>query len=248
MSVIDDEIKSAYEKDGIVFIRNFFEQDYMSAVRAQLEDYIRNVLPKVPDAHYVYEDGGGVLRNLWRMDLYDPFFEDFGRHSKLRELVTALEGWAYELHYVEAFLKPERCGSEIPMHQDFALQHLSEPQFLTAWFPLDPVSESNGALRFIPGSHHWGNISHTAVTNAGSRLVVESAEALKQLPYVAAELVPGDVAVFGCQTVHYSPPNTSENPRRALAVGMRGPKAHVQSEQLDWQRVVDSMDLKEPTR
>jgi hypothetical protein len=69
---------------------------------------------------------------------------------------------------------------------------------------LDPVTRDSGALRVIPGSHHYGDIYaeslESSLRKASDVLGVSGAE----VPAVALESLPGDVVVFNQNLKHSS--------------------------------------------
>lgn len=234
-----------YHDDGVIILREFLSSDEVSLVNDALMHYVEEIVPRLPEDERVYESNASQLRNLFHMHVHDPFFLRFGTNPKLKSVVEALEGWHYELHYVESFLKPAKCGSEVPMHQDEPFLGLVKPQFVTAWFPLDQVDEGNGTLRFILGSHKWGRIDHDNTTIPGSQFVTANSEALKELPNVPAVMKPGDVALFNCRLLHYSLANTSDKSRRIIGVGMRGPEAGLRVEPHSTARIANSILLQD---
>jgi phytanoyl-CoA hydroxylase len=234
-----------YHEDGVVFLRGFLTPAEARSANEELDRYIDEVVPRLPEGERVYEGEASHLRNLFHMDVHDEFFSKFGHQEKLRDIVEELQGWRYQLHYVESFLKPAHCGSEVPVHQDEPFLNLMRPHFVTAWFPLDPVDEGNGTLRFILGSHKWGAMPHDLGTLPGSPYITSNAEALKAMPNVPAVLEPGDVAFFSCRLLHYSLPNRSERRRRILGVGMRGPDAGFKMPEENSASIVNSLRLNE---
>lgn len=246
MSQLDyAQLRKSYDADGVIIIRNFLNSETVLELKARLESYVDERVPTIPAEHVVYEEGNRAIRNLWRLDFYDPYFDGFGRLPPLRALVQKLTDSEFELHFVEAFMKPTVEGSEVPMHQDVVLQGLSSPEYLAAWFPLDPVDNENGPLHFIPGSHKWGPLEHEPILNVGSRLVTRNADQLKSLPATVGIMEPGDVALFNGYTLHYSIPNSTDRPRRAIAVGMRGPGVLAEPEKKNWERAVNSLSVQD---
>ena len=70
---------------------------------------------------------------------------------------------------------------------------------------LDPLTLDSGALRFIPGSHMIGDRFATALQdNSASRIEEFLGIAADEVPAVALETVPGDLAVFNLNTKHGS--------------------------------------------
>ena len=84
---------------------------------------------------------------------------------------------------------------------------------------VDPMTEHNGPLRFIPGSNKLG---HVPLDEDGElpEEVYDPADA------VTLTLDPGDVALFGPFVIHGSGPNESDHPRRLFLNGFAHPEAN----------------------
>ena len=57
---------------------------------------------------------------------------------------------------VETFNKPARVGSGVPYHQDNAYFCQTPPDMLTVLIAIDAVTEANGPVYFVKGSHQGG--------------------------------------------------------------------------------------------
>jgi ectoine hydroxylase-related dioxygenase (phytanoyl-CoA dioxygenase family) len=75
-------------------------------------------------------------------------------------------------------------------------------------------------MQFLPGSHRSEIIEHRNV-GLGAPLVLEDAPDLSGA--VACPIPAGAATVHHCRTIHYSGPNTSERPRRAISALFHGP-------------------------
>jgi Phytanoyl-CoA dioxygenase (PhyH) len=64
-------------------------------------------------------------------------------------------------HFDHGLSKPPRQGTTIDWHQDRASS--KTPLFMHAvhlWVPLQDTDETNGCMRFVPGSHYWPLFKH----------------------------------------------------------------------------------------
>ena len=106
-------------------------------------------------------------------------------------------------------------------HQDyFYWQAASAPTLLTAWVAFDDVDEANGCMRVIPGSHKWGLIDINDffaqdLAEQESRMQAPDGNPVTSVPLI---MKAGQMSFHHALTLHGSGPNTTEKPRRSLAV------------------------------
>jgi hypothetical protein len=114
-------------------------------------------------------------------------------------------------------LKRAREGSEFPWHQDFPYWYVAAgntaEDVVTAIVFLDDATESNGAVRVIPGSHRNGPAPRNP--SDPTRFLADPSR-LDAASEVVVEVPAGSVLWFGAYLVHRSSPNTSGQHRRAL--------------------------------
>src|SRR5438067_2033058 len=133
-----------YERDGVVRIEQFLDREELSAIREEIEKYVREIAPGLEASEVTFEADGRTARNLWRMEKHSAFFRAFAERPKILGLVRELvHGEPVNLG-VETFNKPARIGSAVPPHQDNAYFCQSPPDVLTVWIAMDPVTEANG--------------------------------------------------------------------------------------------------------
>jgi hypothetical protein len=118
--------------------------------------------------------------------------------------------------------KPASAGRDTPWHQDEA--YWDQPgvtaHSLSVWMPLDDVTVDSGCMQFLAGSHRSEIIAHKNI-GLGEPLVLE--DALDVTGAVACPIAAGHATVHHCRTIHYSGPNYSERPRRAISALFHGP-------------------------
>jgi hypothetical protein len=129
---------------------------------------------------------------------------------------------AVELFGNQALMKPAHHGGHVSWHQDRgywpAMRHdLDPPSVVTAWLAVDPVTEANGCVRMLPGSHRWGALPHAFHEDDLMRHV-EGVDVAGAVPIL---LPRGGAAFHHSGTVHGSGRNETPHRRRGLALHYR---------------------------
>ncbi len=101
-------------------------------------------------------------------------------------------------------------GSNI--HQDPSCVDEKKTYSLTVWIPLSDVDQSNGCMKFIRGSHLWGNSIRSIHTDW--RFERWKSKLEEKLEVMTANV--GDVIVFDSSIIHASEPNKTEETRLAI--------------------------------
>ena len=129
------------------------------------------------------------------------------------------------LKYDSCFLKPARSGSATPWHQDNGLWRDGDIEPFNFWMALDPATIENGCLQMIPGSYKTEIVRHVLYEDSiHGELPKERVEEMIDTYGVEhIELQPGSVVVWHSSAWHYSPPNTSDKGRIAIAGVMSSP-------------------------
>src|SRR5881398_481464 len=111
--------KFSYDRDGFVIVRQLLTPDDRAELCEQLDRYIREVVPGLPDKDAFYDDKSRpeTLKQLQHME-GDPFFAECARHPKWRELAMALVGEQAACETPEWFNKPPGTNHITPPHQD----------------------------------------------------------------------------------------------------------------------------------
>ena len=199
--------KAAYDRDGFVLVRNFLPSDELEDLTAQVNRYIRNVVPTLPDqaAFYQDKDRPETLKQLQKMGDYDAFFSDYRDQPRWKALAQTLIGEAAQVSQPEWFNKPPQTEHPTPPHQDNFYFNLTPPNVASIWLALDPVDEGNGCLRYSLGSHHKGIRPHTA-PGAGFSQGIADYGPQDQAHEVAVHLQPGDAVVHHGEVIHRADP------------------------------------------
>lgn len=219
-----DQYKAAFDRDGYIIVRSFLDAKEFTELNRQLDRYIREVVPTLPDQHAFYLDKSrpDTLKQMQHMGV-DPYFRDYTKHPKWVGLSKALLGEDVEVQEPEWFNKPPASESPTPPHQDNYYFNLKPPQVLTIWCALDPVTDDNGCLRYVPGSHKKGIRPHGRSNILGFSQGITDYGPADQAAEVSIHLQPGDAVIHHGEMIHRAEPNrTSDRNRRAFAMVVRG--------------------------
>jgi len=209
-----------YERDGVVRVRQFFSPEETAAVRERIARYIDDRLGSLPEQDYVLEPDGASVRNLWRMEKHDPFFDELAHRPEIVGLVGPLVHGDPVLMGVESFNKPAHVGSPVPPHQDNAYFCWAPPDALTVWIALDAATHENGPIYYIRGSHRGGLLPHGASGVSGNSMGLKAPPKCDD-PFIGL-LEAGDALIHHAETIHYSAANASDQPRLGLLLVYRG--------------------------
>jgi ectoine hydroxylase-related dioxygenase (phytanoyl-CoA dioxygenase family) len=216
------QLSADYDRDGYLRIHRFLPAELLADVRGRLEKYQRDVVPSVPEGDRTFEADGKTIRNLWRMEQHDPFFAELGKREEIVALVSALVRGKAELRGVETFNKPAKVGSGVPPHQDNAYFCQSPADILTVWVAMDAATVENGPIYYLKGSHKLGVLPHRASGVKGNSYGLAAMPAHEKADEFCGTLEPGDALIHHSQTVHWSAPNKSDQPRCGLLMVYRG--------------------------
>jgi ectoine hydroxylase-related dioxygenase (phytanoyl-CoA dioxygenase family) len=217
-----DEIQQRYEREGCVRVRSFWGADTLDEVRRELGRYEREIVPGLPEADRTLEPDGRTVRNLWRMERHDTYFDRLARGPEVLGLVRGLVRGEPVLMAVETFHKPARVGSGVPPHQDNAYFCQTPPDALTVWVALDAVTTANGPVFYLKGSHRGGTRAHRPSGVAGNSMGLATIPPREEADVFCGLLDPGDALIHHCETIHWSEPNRTDHPRRGLLMVFRG--------------------------
>ena len=217
-----------YEHDGVVRIPHFLSADEVASVRAELDRYIRDDLAAQPVDARTFEKDERTVRNLWRLEKYNTFFRQLGERTDILAFIAPFVHGEPLLVGVETFNKPARIGSGVPYHQDNAYFCQTPPDMLTVWIAIDAVTEANGPVFFVKGSHKGGMQPTKPSGVRGNSIGMAESSSVPLSEQFCGLLAPGDATIHQCETIHHSAPNTTDFSRLGLLLVYRG--SHTQTD------------------
>lgn len=216
--------KQQYDRDGFVVVRQLIGASEFGELRENLDRYIRDVVPTLPDGDAFYDDRSKpeTLKQMQRMG-HDAYFLEYATHGKWKALAEALVGESASCDQPEWFNKPPGTNHVTPPHQDNYYFCLKPPHVLTIWMAIDPVDAENGCLRYVTGSHLRGIRPHSRSKILGFSQGISDYTAEDFTREVAVPLQPGDVVAHHGNTIHRADANLSRvRSRRSFAMVFRG--------------------------
>jgi ectoine hydroxylase len=212
-----------FREDGFLILPDLFSAAEVAALRAELPALLAEETP----ANF-REKTSGVVRTAMGLHLRNPVYARLVRHPRLVEpAMQILDDDRLYVQQVKVNAKEAFTGEVWQWHYDFATHHredgVPQPLALNLHIFLDEVSEFNGPLWFVRGSHRDGPAPTSLDTTTTSYpLWTVDADAVARLVklggIVSAKGAAGTALIFGDNLVHGSPPNMSPYPRRIFSL------------------------------
>jgi phytanoyl-CoA hydroxylase len=219
------DLKPQFEREGFVTVRGFLAPDELAELSHELDRYVREVVPGLPDGDAFYDvdrEHPATLKQLHRID-QDAYFAEYRSHPRWRSLAEALLGEPAAAESPEWFNKPPLSRHGTPPHQDNYYFNLNPCSVVTLWLALDKVDDDNGCMRYVVGSHLTPVRPHGASKALGFSQGIVDYGPGDQAREVRIHLEPGDVTAHHGNLIHLAGPNRSHTRhRRAFAMVFKG--------------------------
>lgn len=214
-----------YHREGFLLVRNVFSREEVQQLLSAFEEDAR-----LPGPHRIMEEGNDRVRAVYASHLRRAEFRDLlcdprvlgSVHQLLADNVYAYQ---YKIH-----AKSPCTGEGWDWHQDYLawriLDEVPSPRMLNVALFLDPMTESNGPINFIPRSHHRlickersGQRSDNHLDPADIALTDRDLETLKAHHGVITMTgTAGSLLFFHPLVIHGSEPNRSMQARRVAFI------------------------------
>lgn len=208
-------ISDSYGKDGYCFPIDALNEDEAAASRRELEALEQKC-------------GGGNLGNRTQLNYPHVIFrfaDALVRHPRILDAVEAVLGPDLMVWGATFFIKEPHTRNYVSWHQDLRYWGLDSEDQVSAWLALSPVTESNGCMRFVPGSHRGEMVRHRD-TYSDCNVLTRGQEAdirIDESNTVKAELAPGQISLHHGKLLHASGPNHSHERRIGLTINYIAP-------------------------
>ncbi len=150
---------------------------------------------------------------------YAPELNDTLLLANAQAIARQIFGDQAQAHFAHAIFKPAGHGAATPWHQD-AAYWMPDMLYdkLSIWVPLQEATPENGCMHFAPGSNGFDVLPHRSIGDDPRVHGLElHADYMRYTePTVACPLPAGGATLHDAYTLHYTPPNRSSIPRRAL--------------------------------
>jgi ectoine hydroxylase-related dioxygenase (phytanoyl-CoA dioxygenase family) len=204
-----------YERDGFLIVRGVFSPAEIAAVAEEADRLLQlNGLIHSDNIRCRWQPH--VETDACLFETFDPVIDlapacaALARDERLLGLVAAVYGEPAYLFKDKLIWKPPGAKG-CDLHQDYIAWPSFPKSFITAAVAIDPCDADNGATELFAGCHHRGCLSPP-----DGMYHVMPDEAVAGHRVVNLDLMPGDVALFGCFVPHRAAPNRSARWRRLL--------------------------------
>jgi ectoine hydroxylase-related dioxygenase (phytanoyl-CoA dioxygenase family) len=238
--MIDQEIKTAYEQNGYVVVRDLIDDQDLEPIR----DFIKAKVDAYSCELYGegklssrYEDESferryaviceelDILPRNWSFGMYGREFYDLYNLPGVLDVLRLLLGSEVSNIGTPALRTklPQSVITSFPWHQDSQYldqsaigkkeKHTGGLHMVTVWVPLVEATVENGCCWVIPGSHHWGLLD--GARGADSNVRMEEDVEARGTP-VPVPLKPGGALFMSNLCVHTSKVNTTRKSRWSI--------------------------------
>jgi ectoine hydroxylase len=155
-SPLTAEQSEFYEKNGYLFLEDFFSEDEVLAWRKELSR-LQETYRDQEDAHVIREPQSKEVRSVFAVHENNDHFRGLSRHPRLTAIMDYLLGSQTYIHQSRINFKPGFTGKEFYWHSDFETWHVEDGmpamRALSCSVALSDNHPFNGPLMVIPGSH-----------------------------------------------------------------------------------------------
>ena len=246
MRVISEEERQAYEHQGFVHLRGLLDKDWLrrlesaiaeelSSDRAELNFVDFKALAPMIEAsgaEFVTPDTESATG---RFCISSFNWHRFGTLAALccgpplpERIAALMRSDRINFYGEQLFLKEAGSLHRTAFHQDMPYFHVTGDKCCTVWVPLDPITEENGMMGYVKGSHRWrthaanGFVTRTPLYGTGLPPLPDIEGCEEKYDIVYCPTTPGDVIVHHANTVHGATGNSSDRDRRALSIHYLG--------------------------
>ncbi|MDB5817817.1 MAG: hypothetical protein JWQ11_1457 [Rhizobacter sp.] len=220
MKLTEEQLRRL-DDEGFLVLHDIFSEEEVAVLRAEVPSLIaENRVENAPEA------GKKAVRNVLSLHRRSELYARLVRHPRMLEVARQILGEEVYAQQVKINLKTGFDGGGFEWHTDFATHHnrdgVPKPLALNFHIHLHDVTEFNGPLMFVPGSHKreipltksidgekwelW-TVPHDAVTDL-----------VGELGMVSAKGPQGTLLIFGDNMLHVSAANVSPYPRWIFSV------------------------------
>ena len=233
---ITKEQKDFFDKEGYLFFPSIFSKKE-----------VQNLLHAVPELYEIREEynfrekGSDVVRTNFAAHLYSKPFAKLARHPRMIEPVEDLLQEKLYMHQFKINGKMAFEGDVWQWHQDYGTWFnddlMPSARAMNVAIFLDEVTEFNGPLLFIPGSHKKGIIKakHDLTTTSYPLWTIDN-DLIRQLVdraggrkggIVSPQGPAGSMIIFHSCLVHASSNNLSPFNRISVYLSLCAVSNHI---------------------
>ena len=148
--------KTQFTRDGYIIMEGLLSENDLGLVRSRAEQILKREAEHISDSQVVSRFSGkeaAVLHKVRDLVRTDDVFRELARKPCVVDVIEDLLEQEALIFRDVLVVKPARDGAPLHYHQDSAYWDVDPPSLISAWIPLNDVTEDGGCLRVIKGSH-----------------------------------------------------------------------------------------------
>ncbi|MBX2825597.1 MAG: phytanoyl-CoA dioxygenase family protein [Gammaproteobacteria bacterium] len=209
-----------YQRDGFTVVRDVLTAEQLTGLQELTQDYIEqsrsitrsNELYDLDEGHSPDEPRLTRIKTPHRQH---PMFRSVLQSAEVLDCIRPLIGDSIRVNNSKLNTKAARGGAAVQWHQDWSFYPHTNDDLLAIGILLSDVTERDGPLLVVPGSHRRAVLPHYssgvfcgAIDPAHPDAHLDTAVALTGKA--------GDMTIHHVRALHGSAPNLGENPRLLL--------------------------------
>ena len=223
-----------FEDKGFFTCADILNESEREELLSNIDQIERNVVGHPENKKEMDPNNTSRLRKINDLTLNHQYFFNISKKTEILDVIEKCIGPDIKLFGDQLFMKPPG-GVEKTSHQDSPYFPISPMNLITCWIALEDVTEENGCMKFIPGSHQLGALPHSEKWMVGNREDMRiPKDLIKDKDEVSICLKAGSASFHHSLLVHRSGSNNSPHSRKGWAI-------HYMSSKSKW---TDSDDLK----
>jgi len=213
-------LQDDFARLGYVSIPGFVASDELAELIEHKNRFIRDIVPTLPPEQVFYEDkqDPSTLKQIQQVYEHDDYFRSVMFGSKFEQLAALLLDEPVVGKNMQYFNKPPGIGQATTPHQDGYFFKLRPNKAVTMWLSLEEVTEAQGCVRYVKGSHRLGMRHHAKSGVLGfSQKILDFPQPNDIENEVAFPCQPGHLIVHHSLTIHWAERNqTADRTREAM--------------------------------
>lgn len=222
--VLSQEQIDSFRRDGVLVVENAVSADQLAAMRREFDGWVEESRSHTEGygetvdgrPRFDLETGHSAekpaLRRVNSPAEASPAFDDAMRNSVMTDAVADLIGPNVKFHHSKINSKLPGARTEVKYHQDFPFTPHSNDDVVTALLMVDEVTDENGPLEVVRGSH-TGAIHGLWHDGRFTGAVAADVEADAMARAEKCTGPAGSVCLMHTRLLHGSAPNLSDQPR-----------------------------------
>ena len=211
----------SFKSNGYLALENILTATELDELRQVTDEFVENSRNVTANNDiFDFEPGHSAtspsVRRLKHPVTIHPMYAKYAHHERILDIVECLLGHNFRYHNNKLNMKNSGDGSPVEWHQDWAFYPHTNDDILEVGIALDDMTEENGPLMLVPGSHQGKTWDHH---QDGLFVGGITDPTFKPDGAVSVKVKAGGITLHHVRMLHGSKPNRSDKARRMLFIG-----------------------------